>query len=237
MARSRVEVFEQIRRDRRIESLSIRELANRHGVHRRTVRQALASAVPPPRKQYPPRPRPAIGPYAEIIDGWLIADQAAPLKQRHTARRIWQRLVAEHGARCSEVTVSRYVAHRRPELGMTRVEVAVPQAHEPGAEAEVDFGEFWARIGYVPVLEVSHGLRWFHTAPSDFAGPDRQTASGGEKTNVAGIGGRDRRPSGIGDPTKRRSPRRANDSQRLVGRSGNQDRVSENRSQVPLRDG
>ena len=47
MARSRVEVFEQIRRDRRIDGLSIRELANRHGVHRRTVRQALASAVPP----------------------------------------------------------------------------------------------------------------------------------------------------------------------------------------------
>ena len=64
MARSRVEVFEQIRRDRRIEGLSIRELATRHGVHRRTVRQALASAVPPPRKQYPSRLRPALDPYA-----------------------------------------------------------------------------------------------------------------------------------------------------------------------------
>ena len=40
--RSRVELFEQIRRDRRLEQLSIRELAERHGVHRRTVRQALA---------------------------------------------------------------------------------------------------------------------------------------------------------------------------------------------------
>ncbi len=58
--RSRVELFEQIRRDRRLEQLSIRELAERHGVHRRTVRQALAAAVPPPRKTYPPRRRPAI---------------------------------------------------------------------------------------------------------------------------------------------------------------------------------
>ena len=50
MVRSRVELFEQIRRDRRVEGLSVRELAGRHRVHRRTVRQALASAVPPARK-------------------------------------------------------------------------------------------------------------------------------------------------------------------------------------------
>lgn len=170
MARSRVEVFEQIRRDRRIEGLSIRELATRHGVHRRTVRQALASAVPPPRKQYPSRLRPAIDPYAAIIDAWLIADQSAPVKQRHTARRIWQRLVAEHGASCSEVTVSRYVACRRGELGVKGVEVAVPQTHEPGAEAEVDFGEFWARIGgelikcWMFVMRLSCSGRAFHVA-------------------------------------------------------------------------
>ena len=48
--RSRVELFEKIRKDRRREGLSIRELAERHGTHRRTVRQALADAVPPPRK-------------------------------------------------------------------------------------------------------------------------------------------------------------------------------------------
>jgi len=170
VARSRVEVFEQIRRDRRIEGLSIRELANRHGVHRRTVRQALASAVPPARKQYPSRSRPAIDPYAAIIDTWLTADQTAPVKQRHTARRIWQRLVTEHGASCSEVTVSRYVARRRGELGMRRVEVAVPQDHEPGAEAEVDFGEFWARIGgelikcWMFVMRLSCSGRAFHVA-------------------------------------------------------------------------
>jgi transposase len=146
VVRSRVELFEQIRRDRRFEDLSIRELAECHSVHRRTVRQALASPLPPPRKQYPPRPRPAIEPFVEIVDGWLVADREVPKKQRHTARRIWQRLVAEHGATCSEVTVSRYVARRRIELGLKHIEVCVPQTHEPGAEAEVDFGEFWARI-------------------------------------------------------------------------------------------
>ena len=47
---SRVELFAVIRRDARVEDLSIRELAERHHVHRRTVRQALASAFPPARK-------------------------------------------------------------------------------------------------------------------------------------------------------------------------------------------
>jgi hypothetical protein len=50
-----VELFEQIRRDGRLEQLSIRELAERHKVHRRTVRQALDCAVPPPHKEYAQR--------------------------------------------------------------------------------------------------------------------------------------------------------------------------------------
>jgi transposase len=170
MARSRVELFEQIRWDRRAGGFSIRELADRHHVHRRTVRQALASAVPPPRKAYPRRPRPAIDPYAGVIDGWLLADRDAPRKQRHTARRIWQRLVAEHGATLAEVTVSRYVARRRAELGLERVEVAVPQAHPPGAEAEVDFAEFHAMIAgaliklWMFVMRLSCSGRAFHVA-------------------------------------------------------------------------
>jgi transposase len=170
MARSRVELFEQIRRDRRVGGLSVRELAERHRVHRRTVRQALTGAVPPPRKVYPRRPRPAINPYVEVIDSWLLADREAPRKQRHTARRVWQRLVAEHGATLAEVTVSRYVARRRVEFGLGRVEVAVPQTHPPGAEAEVDFGEFHATIGgvlikvWMFVMRLSHCGRAFHVA-------------------------------------------------------------------------
>ena len=76
--RSRVELFEQIRRDRRLDRLSIREHADRHGVHRRTVRQALEAAVPLPRRVYPVRPRPAIDPWITVIDAWLIADKDAP---------------------------------------------------------------------------------------------------------------------------------------------------------------
>jgi transposase len=165
-----VELFEKIRRGRRDERLSIRELADKHRVHRRTVRQALASAIPPPRKAYPPRRRPAIDRYVEIIDGWLLADRDVPRKQRHTARRVWQRLVAEHGATLAEVTVSRYVARRKVELGLDHHEVAVPQTHEPGAEAEVDFGEFYATIAgvwlklWMFVLRLSHSGRAFHVA-------------------------------------------------------------------------
>jgi transposase len=168
--RSRVELFEQIRRDRRQEQLSIRELAERHGVHRRAVRQALASAVPPPRKVYPRRRRPAIDPWVAVIDAWLLADQEAPRKQRHTARRVWQRLVAEHQATLSEVTVSRYVAGCRDELGLVRREVSVPQTHLAGAEAEVDFGEFYALLAgenvkcWMFVMRLSHSGRAFHVA-------------------------------------------------------------------------
>ena len=133
--RSKVELFEQIRRDRRMEELSTRALAVRHQVHRRTVREALANAVPPPRKPYVARVKPALGVWAAVIDGWLLADKDAPRKQRHTARRVWQRLVAEHGAVLSESTVTRYVARRRVELGLDDVEVSVPQAHAAGAEA------------------------------------------------------------------------------------------------------
>jgi len=170
MARSRVELFEQIRRDRRVERLSIRELADKHHVHRRTVRQALDNAMPPPRKTYPQRKRPAIDAYVEIIDDWLVKDKDVPRKQRHTARRVWQRLVAEHGATLAEVTVSRYVARRKVELGLDRVEVAVPQTHEPGAEAEVDFGEFYATVAgvwmklWMFVMRLSHSGRAFHVA-------------------------------------------------------------------------
>lgn len=170
MARSRVELFEQIRRDWRAGEVSIRELAVRHHVHRRTVRQAVASAVPPPRKVYPQRPRPALDPYTQVIDEWLLADREVPRKQRHTARRVWQRLVAEHSASVAEVTVSRYVARRRAELGLDSIEVMVPQSHEPGAEAEVDFGEFHAMIAgallklWMFVMRLSCSDRAFHVA-------------------------------------------------------------------------
>src|SRR3954464_10496032 len=114
---SRVEQFEQIRRDRDREGLSIRALAERHGGHRRAVRQALASAVPPVKRAPEGGPAPALGRYRAIIDGWLEADRDAPRKQRHTAKRIWSRLVDEHGAEVAQTTVRDYVRARRRQMG------------------------------------------------------------------------------------------------------------------------
>lgn len=72
-----MEQFEQIRRDRDREGLSIRALAERHGVHRRAVRQALASAVPPPKRTPVLRPAPRLGEYRELIDEWLLGSVGA----------------------------------------------------------------------------------------------------------------------------------------------------------------
>jgi hypothetical protein len=83
---SRLELFEQIRRDRDREGLSIRALARRHGVHRRAVRQALVSPLPPARRLPQGRPAPKLGGYRALIDSWLEADREAPRKQRHTAK-------------------------------------------------------------------------------------------------------------------------------------------------------
>jgi transposase len=143
---SRMETFEQIRRDRDREGLSIRALAARHGVHRRVVRQALASPVPPAKRSPVSRPAPKLGAYRALIDEWIEADRDAPRKQRHTARRIWQRLVAEHGAQVCERQVARYVRERRRELGEVG-EAFVPQAHPAGIEGEVDWGEAWVLLG------------------------------------------------------------------------------------------
>lgn len=139
--RSRVELFEAIRRDREFEGLSMHALARRHGVHRRTVRQALLSAVPPPRKRPVGRPAPKLGEWRGLIDAWLLADQSAPRKQRHTAKRVWERLREEHGVVVSERQVRRYVRERRRALGELVDEVFVPLCSEPGVEAEVDWGE------------------------------------------------------------------------------------------------
>ena len=148
---SRVEQFEQIRRDRDREGLSIRGLAKRHGVHRRTVKRALASAVPSAKRSPTNRPAPKLGPYWALIDEWLLADRDAPAKQRHTAKRIWWRLVDEHGADVAEVTVRQHVRSRKRELGWPVGEVFVPQVHAPGVEAEVDWGEALVVLGGVSV--------------------------------------------------------------------------------------
>ncbi len=105
---------------------------------------------------------PALGPWVMVIRAWLVADREAPRKQRHTARRVWQRLVAEYGAQVAESTVRAYVAQVNFELDNTLRMVTVPQTHGPGEEAECDFGEFMAWIEGVLVKCWMFCLRLSH---------------------------------------------------------------------------
>jgi transposase len=88
---TKVELFAAIRRDARVEGLGVRALSRKYGVHRRTVREALASAWPKPRKKLPPRWS-RLDPFKSAIDQMLWADLDAPHKQRHTSKRIFERL-------------------------------------------------------------------------------------------------------------------------------------------------
>jgi transposase len=157
-----VEQFERIRRDKREEGLSVRALARRHHVHRRTVHQALASALPPPRA-VPLRAAPVMDPLRPIIRAWLSEDRAAPRKQRHTARRVWQRLVDEHHAGVAEVTVRRTVAALRRELEGDLSQVTIVACHPAGEEAEVDFGEATVILAGVPTTVRIFHLRLSHS--------------------------------------------------------------------------
>ena len=148
----RVELFAAIRFDWQRYRMPVRALARKYDVHRRTVRQAIGSPVPPDRK-VPVRAAPVREAVAGWIDEMLAEDLAAPRKQRHTARRIFERLADEHGAQVSYSYVAKYVARRRAEIAAADRDGAeglagfVPQAREPGAEAEVDFGDVTVELG------------------------------------------------------------------------------------------
>jgi transposase len=152
---SRVELYAAIRFDWQRNQMSIRALADKYGVHRRTVREAVDSPIPPPRKSAP-RSAPVLDTVRGLIDAMLVEDVSAPRKQRHTAKRVFERLQAEQDARVSYSYVAKYVHRRRAEIIAAAVsrEAAragvvagfVPQCHPPGAEAEVDFADLWVRL-------------------------------------------------------------------------------------------
>jgi transposase len=185
-----VELFERIRIDLE-KGVSIRAAADRHGVHRRTVRQALASALPPPRAT-PLREAPVMGPWIATVRAWLEADRDAPRKQRHTARRVWQRLVDEHDVEVAESTVRRVVARVREELGMGGPEVTIVGLHAPGAEAEMDFGEATVILAGEPIVVHLFHLRLSASAKGvtlAFLGEDQQALLEGHCIAFERLGG------------------------------------------------
>jgi transposase len=116
---------------------SVRKIARQLEVSRQTVRKVLAAPAEPPRYRLSaPRPQPVVGAFLPVIERILEEDKDAPPKQRHTARRIYERLVDEYGFTGSEVTVRRAVRALRG----SRVEVFVPLEAVPGKVAQVDFG-------------------------------------------------------------------------------------------------
>jgi transposase len=106
------------------------------------VRKALAVTEPPRYAREHAPPRPVVGPIEPVIERWLAEDRTAPRKQRHTARRIYDRLVTEYGFAGHEATIRRAVARLRPK----NPEVFVPLAVAWGEQAQVDWGQAVVRI-------------------------------------------------------------------------------------------
>jgi transposase len=116
---------------------SIREISRMTGWSRQTVRKTLAApAEPPVYTQSRARPSPVMDPYIDIVESWLEGDESAPRKQRHTARRVYDRLVDEYGFTGAEVTVRRAVARLRGR----HVESFVPLEAPWGRIMQADFG-------------------------------------------------------------------------------------------------
>jgi transposase len=90
----RVELYARVRRAVLVEGRSEREVAREYGLARETLRKMLRHSIPPGYRRKEPPKRPKLGPWMGVIDAILEADQQQPAKQRHTARRIFDRLRA-----------------------------------------------------------------------------------------------------------------------------------------------
>jgi len=116
------------------EGVSIRQIQRETGLHFTTIKKMLAHSSPP-EFQRPERPQPKVGPYFELISAILKADRELPKKQRHTAKRIFER-IREEGYTGGYTQVKEAVRERK----RISQEVFVPLIHRPG-EAQMDFGQ------------------------------------------------------------------------------------------------
>ena len=139
-----VELYGRVRHAVQIEGLSRREAARRFGIDPRTVAKMLVFSVPPGYRRGGAPKRPKLDPFTAIIDQLLESDRTGHSKQRHTSKRIFERLRGEYGYGGGLTIVKDYVHDRR----QRQREVFVPLRHEPG-HAQADFGEAWAVIGGV----------------------------------------------------------------------------------------
>lgn len=133
--------IEYIRKKHYVEGWSIREISKRLDVSRQSVRKALASAERKPYTLTKPKACPVMDPYQATIMEWLKSDQTAPRKQRHTAKRIYDRLCREHQFTGSERTVRDYVRKLRRQLEGPQIEPYFVLTADPGEMAQVDWGQ------------------------------------------------------------------------------------------------
>jgi transposase len=139
-----VESYAAVRRFVFVEGHSRREAARVFGLNRETVAKMCRFSLPPGYTRKEPAAKPKLGPLLPVIDAILAADQEAPVKQRHTAKRIFERLRDEHGFAGGYTVVKDHVRLCRARGR----ETFVPLAHPPG-HAQVDFGEAVGVIGGV----------------------------------------------------------------------------------------
>ena len=131
--------YELIKTAHRVYGKSIREISKEFGHSRNTIRKILREVRPEYQRKKTPA-SPVMGACREVILPWLESDLKAPRNQRHTAHRIYGRLVEEYGFSGAESTVRRYVRHLKIEEGLYKREAFIPLEPDMGKEAEVDWG-------------------------------------------------------------------------------------------------
>lgn len=144
-----VELYARVRRAVRVEGRSQRQVAQEFGLARKTVHKMLAYAAPPGYQRQKPVRRPKLGPWQGAIDAILEDDKSQPRKQRHTAKRIFERLRSEHAYSGGYTIVKDYVRAAK----LHSREMFIPLRHAPG-EAQADFGE--AMVVIAGVDEKAH---------------------------------------------------------------------------------